>query len=99
MRRVADDKTAGGEDAHFSEGGVNRSAANLDGDGGVEHADGGLEGLEAEVLVREEAILAVVDAEGDADGDVVLIGAEPGVALGLLEDVVQKGVVPVVIHG
>ena len=74
-------------------------AADLDSDGGVQDTDRSLEGLEAEVLVGEDAVLAAVDAERNADGDVVLIGAEPGVTLGLLEYVVEEGVVAVVIHG
>ena len=85
-------------DAHFDKRGVDRRAADLDGDCGVEDAHGGLERLEPEVLVGEQAVFAVLDAERDAYGDVVLVGAEPGIALRLLEDVVEKGVVAVVVH-
>ena len=73
-------------------------AADLDSNGRVQDTNRSLEGLEAEVLVGEDAVLAAVDAERNADGDVVLIGAEPGVTLGLLEYVVEEGVVAVVVH-
>ena len=74
-------------------------AADLDSDSGVQDTNRSLEGLEAEVLVGKDAVLAAVDAERNADGDVVLIGAEPGVALCLLEDVMEERVVAVIIHG
>ncbi len=74
-------------------------AADLDSDSRVQSTHRGLEGLEPEVLVGEQTVLATVDAEGDSDGDVVLIGAEPGVTRGLLEDMVEEGIVTVVIHG
>ena len=74
-------------------------AADLDSDGRVQSTHSGLEGLETEVLVGEQTVLATVHAKGDSDGDVVLIGAEPGVALCLLEDVMEERVVTVVIHG
>ena len=59
-------------------------AANFDSDRRVEDTDGSLEGLESEVRVGEDAVFAIVDAERDADGDAVFVGAEPGVALGLV---------------
>ena len=59
-------------------------AANFDSDRRVEDADGSLEGLESEVLVGEDAVFAIVDAERDADCDAVFVRAEPGVALGLM---------------
>ena len=86
------------QDAHFNKRSVHCRAADLDGDCRVEDTHRSLEGFEPEVLVREQAVLAVLDAERDADGDVVLVGAEPGIALRLLEDVVEKGVVAVVVH-
>ena len=86
-------------DVHLGEGSVDRGTPDLDRDGGVEDAYGGLERLKAEVLVGEDTVLAIVDAEGDTDRNVVLVGAEPGIALGLLEDVVEEGVVAVVVHG
>lgn len=73
-------------------------AANLDSDRRIEDTYGGLEGFEPEVLVGEQAVLAALDTEGDSYGDVVLVGAEPGIALGLLEDVMEEGVVAVVVH-
>ena len=45
-------------------------AADLDGDCRVENANSGLERLEAEVLVGKDAVLAILDAERDADGGV-----------------------------
>ena len=58
-------------------------AANLDGDDGVEGADGGLEGLEVAVLVREDTEVARVDAQTDSGVDVLLGRLEPGVTLRL----------------
>ena len=74
-------------------------AANHDGDGQIEDAHHSFEGFEHEVLVGEQAILAAFDVERDSDGDVVLARSEPRITLGLLEDVVEKGVVAVVVHG
>lgn len=73
-------------------------AADLDGDDGVEGADGGLKGREEVVLVGEDAEVAGLDAQTDAGGDVLLGRLEPRVALRLLEDVVEDGVVGVVVH-
>lgn len=88
--------------SHLANGRVCDGAADLDGDDEVHRADGDLEGLEADVLVGEDPVLRGfhrVVADGDTGGDgVVGVWAEPGVALGLLEDVVQEGIVSVVIH-
>ena len=51
---------------------MDRGAADLDGNDGVEDADGGLEGLEVTVLVGENAEVVVRDAEADAGVDVLL---------------------------
>ena len=83
---------------HSGQRSMDGCAANLDRDRRIEDAHGGLERLQPEVLVWEDAILAIVDAESDTDGDVVFVGAEPGVTLCLLEDVVEECVVAVVIH-
>ena len=73
------------------------AAPDLDGDAWVELSDGLLERFEARVFIRKNAKLGVGRVVGDAEaytaGDVLFVGAEPGVALGLAEDVVQKGVV------
>lgn len=61
-------------------------AAHLDGDDGVEGADGGLEGLEVAVLVGEDAEVARVDAQTHPGVHVLLGRLEPGVALGLVCD-------------
>ena len=84
---------------HLRERGMDGRAADLDSNGGVESTHSGLKGFEPEVLVGEQTVLAAVDAEGNSDGNVVLIGAEPGVALCLLEDVMEERVVAVIIHG
>lgn len=96
--------------ADAGETGVHGGGADFDGDDGVEEAAGVLEGGELGVFVGEEAEerrgggrdggggRAGGDAEADARGDVFGRGFEPGVALCLLEDVVQDGVVGVVVH-
>lgn len=84
--------------SHSAEGSMDGGAADLDGDDGVERADGGLEGREEVVLVREDAEVAGLDAQADTGGDVLLGRLEPRVALRLLEDVVEDGVVGVVVH-
>ena len=73
------------EDLHGGDGGVDRRAADLDGDDGVEGADGGLEGLEVAVLVREDTEVARVDAQTDSGVDVLLGRLEPGVTLSLCD--------------
>lgn len=75
------------------------SASDFDGDEGVQGCDGCLEGLEGGDLVRKDAKRAVVGAKTHAWGDGVFVGAKPGVALCLLEDPVEGGVVSVVVHG
>ena len=50
------------------------------------------------VFVGEDAEMAWFDAETYACGDVFFGGLEPCVALGLFEDVVEDGVVGVVVH-
>lgn len=82
-------------------------APDLDSDRWVQTHDGRLEGLEGQVFVREDPELgkpvrgvdSVADAEGDAGREVVLVGPEPRVALGLFEDVVEDCIVAVVVHG
>ena len=60
-------------------------AAHLDGDDGVEGADGGLEGLEVAVLVREDTEVARVDAQTYSGVHVLLGRLEPGVTLSLCD--------------
>ena len=55
-----------GGDVHGAECGMDCSAADLDGDDGIEEPDGGLEGSEEGVLVTEYAKDAVLYAETDA---------------------------------
>ncbi len=68
---------------HSGERGVDSRAADLDGDDGVQDADGGLEGLEVDVLVREDAEAAGADPEADPSVDVLLRGLEPCISLSL----------------
>lgn len=70
-------------------------AAHLDGNNGVKSSDGRLERLQAHVLVREDAELAFANAQRDTTRDVGLVGAEPGIAGGVLEDVMQERIVSV----
>ena len=58
-------------------------AASLDGDDGVEHANGSLERLQILVLVWEHTEEAVVHPEADTSVDVLLRGLEPRISLGL----------------
>ena len=45
-------------------------------------------------------VLAALDTEHNTDSDAVLVGPEPGIALGLLENVMEEGgAVAVVVHG
>ena len=60
---------------------MDRGAADLDGDDGVEDADGGLEGDEVAVLVGEDAEVVVRHAETHSGVDVLLRGLEPRLAL------------------
>jgi hypothetical protein len=87
-----------GGDIRFGKGCMNGRRANLDGHGGVEGRHGSLERLQRSVFIGENTKLSVADTDGDTAGQVVLVGAKPGVALGLFEDVVQGSVVSVVIH-
>src|SRR5258708_2994202 len=57
-----------------------------------------LERLQGEVLVGKNEIRPTLIAQTHTGGDVTRIGAKPGVALGLLEDVMEDGVVSVIIH-
>lgn len=89
--------------SHLADSGMGDCTANLDGDDEVHRANGDLEGLEADIFIWEDPVLCGfcgVVLDGDTGGDgVVRIWTEPGIALGLLEDVVEEGVVSVVIHG
>ena len=79
---------------------MNSCRANFDGHGRVEGSDSHLKRLESDVFVGENAKLSgIADADGDTTGKVVLVGPEPRVTLGLFEDVMQDGIVSVVIHG
>ena len=83
----------------FGKGSMNSCRADFDGHGGVQSSDGHLEWLESNVFVGENTKLSrIADADGDTTGKLVLIGAKPGVALGLLEDVMENGIVSVVVH-
>ena len=62
---------------------MNGSAANLDRDDGVEDTDGGLEGLQVLVLVREHPEVVVINSEADTRVDILLRGLEPCIPLSL----------------
>lgn len=88
-----------GSDIRFRKGRVDSCRADLDGHGRIEGSHSHLEGLEADGFVGENTKLAgVAYADGDTAGEAVFIGTEPSVALGLLEDVMQDGIVSVVIQ-
>jgi len=89
-----------GSDIRFGQGCVNSCRANLYGYGRIEGSHSHLEGLKADILVGENTKFSgFVYADGDTTGQAVLVGTEPGVALGLFEDVMQNGIVSIVIHG
>ena len=88
-----------GSDIRFSQGCVNGCRANLDCDGRIEGSHSHLEGLKTDIFVREDTKFSgFVYADGDTAGQAVLVGTKPGVSLGLLEDVMQNGIISVVIH-
>jgi len=62
---------------------VDRGATQLDGDDGVEGADSGLERLKEAVLVREHAILPILDTKADTSVDILHRRLQPSVALRL----------------
>jgi hypothetical protein len=83
----------------FGKGCMNSCRANLDGCGRIEGGHSHLERLKGDVFVGENTKFSTfADADSDTAGEVVLVGTKPGVALGLLEDVMQNGIVSVVIH-
>lgn len=87
-----------GAHVHLGKRRVNCGTANLDSDSRVERAHSELKGLERYVFVGEDAVVAIVRSERDANRDRVLVWSKPQIALGLLEYVVEKGIVTVVIH-
>ena len=88
-----------GPNIRFGKGSMNSCRADFDGHGGVQGSDSHLERLESDVFIGENAKLSrFANADGDTTGKLVLVGTKPGVALGLLEDVVESGIVSVVIH-
>ena len=60
---------------------MDRSATQLDSDDGVEAADSGLERLEEAVLVREHAILPILDTKADTSVDILNGRLQPSVTL------------------
>lgn len=79
---------------------MNSCRANFDGHCWVQGSDGHLKWLESNVFVGENAKLSCfTDTDSDTAGEEVLVGAEPCITLGLFEDVMQDGIVSVVIHG
>ena len=64
---------------------MDRSAAGLHRDDGVEHSDGGLEWLEILVLVWEDTEMVVVHSKTNARMDVLLGWFEPRIPLCLRE--------------
>ena len=78
---------------------MNSCGADFDGRGGVKSSDSHLKWLESDVFVGENTKLSgFADTDGDTTGELVLIGTKPAVALGLFEDMVEYGIVYVVIH-
>ena len=65
----------------------------------VQGSNGNLEGFEGGDFIRKDTKRAVMGAETYARRDRVFVWTKSGVALGLLEDPVEGGVVSVVVHG
>ena len=83
----------------FSKGRMNGRRANLDCHGGVEGGHSHLERLEGDVFVGENTkFSSFVYADSDTAGQAIFVGTKPGVALCLLEDMMQNSIVSVVIH-
>ena len=87
-----------GANIRFGKGSMNSCRANFDGHGRVQSSDSHLKWLKTNVFVGENAKLPLTDTDGDTTGKLVLIGTEPGVTLGLFEDVMEDGIVSVVVH-
>ena len=86
-------------DIRFSQGCVNGCRANLDGYSRVEGGHSHLEGLKADIFVGENTKFSgFVYADSDTAGQAIFVGTKPGVALCLLEDMMQNSIVSVVIH-
>ena len=71
--------------SHSGQRSMDSGAASLHRDDGVEDSDGGLEGLEILVLVREDTEMVVVHPQTNARVDVLLRGLEPRIPLCLRE--------------
>jgi hypothetical protein len=84
----------------LGKGGMNSCRTNFDGHRRVESSNSHLKRLETDVFVGENTKLSsFADTDSDTTGQVVLVGSEPSITLGLFEDVMQDGIVSVVIHG
>ena len=89
-----------GSNIRFGKGSMNSCRADFNSHGGVQSSNSHFERLKSDVLIGENTKLSrLADADGDTTGKLVLVGTKPGVALGLLEDVVENGIVSVVVHG
>lgn len=75
-----------------------RCAPNLDRDDRIQGTHGRFKWREEMVLVGEDPEVAWLYAETYTCGYVLFGGFEPGISLRLLEDVVEDGIVCVVIH-
>ena len=69
--------------SHSGQRSMDSGATSLHRDDGVEDSDGGLEGLEILVLVREDTEMVVVHPQTNARVDVLLRGLEPRIPLSL----------------
>jgi len=88
------------DNIRFSKGCVYGCRTNFDGHGWIQGSDSHLEWLETDVFIGENTKFSgLAYAEGDTTGETVFIGTKPGVTLGLFEDVVENGIVSVVVHG
>jgi hypothetical protein len=75
------------------------SASDFNGDQGVQGSDGSLKWLEGSDLIGKDAKRAVMCVKTNAQRDSIFVWTKPGIALDLLEDLVEGGIVSVVVHG
>ena len=75
--------------SHLANGGMRNCATDLDRNNEIHSTYSAFEGLEGNIFVREHTVRTCIVAEAHAGRNVVSVRAEPCVALGLFEDIVQ----------
>ena len=86
------------EHSRFTNSSMGYCAPDFDRDYEPHRSHSLLERLQGEILVGENAVLPTLVAQTHTCGDVTRVRAKPGIALSLLEDVVENGIVSVIVH-